>query len=44
MMKITRFSAKKALKAVTVSSRIEGYKEPKSRVKKLKAREIAFKK
>lgn len=43
-MKIARFSAKKALKAVTVSCRIEGYKEPKSRDKKTKARELAFKK
>ena len=43
-MKIAGFSAKKALKAVTISCRIEGYKEPKNRSKKIKAREIAFKK
>lgn len=41
-MKISRFSAKKALKAATVSSRIEGYKGIKDKSKKAKAREIAL--
>ncbi|HEX2865630.1 MAG TPA: hypothetical protein VHO03_01240 [Ignavibacteriales bacterium] len=43
-MKIARLSAKKALKAATVSCRIEGYKEPRDRSKKVKAREIAIRK